>query len=59
MPSQGILQVRRAFQREEVIEASSHVLVEAIEKGVTEVAKYDADDWFVIAVTASPRSFYS
>ena len=51
--------MRRAFQREEVIEASSHVLVEAIEKGVTEVAKYDADDWFVIAVTASPRSFYS
>ncbi|KAF8909617.1 AAA domain-containing protein [Gymnopilus junonius] len=25
--------------------------VEAIQKGVTEVAKYDADDWFVIAIT--------
>ncbi|GLB39985.1 putative von Willebrand factor (vWF) type A domain [Lyophyllum shimeji] len=25
--------------------------VEAIEKGVNEVGKYDADDWFVIAVT--------
>ncbi|KAK2460039.1 hypothetical protein APHAL10511_007962 [Amanita phalloides] len=25
--------------------------VEAIEKSVTEVAKYDADDWFVIAIT--------
>ncbi|KAF9530652.1 AAA domain-containing protein [Crepidotus variabilis] len=25
--------------------------VEAITKGVTEVAKYDADDWFVIAIT--------
>jgi len=25
--------------------------VEAIIKGVTEVAKYDADDWFVIAIT--------
>ncbi|KAF8810273.1 hypothetical protein BYT27DRAFT_6496014 [Phlegmacium glaucopus] len=25
--------------------------VEAIEKGVTDVAKYDADDWFVIAIT--------
>jgi len=25
--------------------------IEAIVKGVTEVAKYDADDWFVIAIT--------
>ncbi|PPQ92175.1 hypothetical protein CVT25_008949 [Psilocybe cyanescens] len=25
--------------------------VEAITKGVTEIAKYDADDWFVIAIT--------
>ena len=25
--------------------------VEAIAKSVAEVAKYDADDWFVIAIT--------
>lgn len=27
------------------------VAVEAIEKAVDEVAKYDADDWFVIAIS--------
>lgn len=27
------------------------LLVEAITKGVTEVGAYDADDWFVIAIT--------
>ncbi|KAH7919391.1 hypothetical protein BV22DRAFT_1199497 [Leucogyrophana mollusca] len=30
---------------------SGDYTVEAIEKGVTEVAKFDADDWFVIAIT--------
>ncbi|KXN89721.1 von Willebrand factor A domain-containing protein 8 [Leucoagaricus sp. SymC.cos] len=32
--------------------------VEAIVKGVTEVAKYDADDWFVIAITDANFSRY-
>jgi len=32
--------------------------VEAITKGVTEVAKYDADDWFVIAITDANFSRY-
>lgn len=27
------------------------LIVEAIEKAVIEVAKYDADDWFVIAIS--------
>jgi len=26
-------------------------LVEAIEQAVTEIAKYDADEWFVIAIS--------
>ncbi|KAG6857486.1 hypothetical protein H0H87_002111 [Tephrocybe sp. NHM501043] len=30
--------------------------VEAIEKGVNEVAKFDADDWFVIAITVTSFS---
>ncbi|KAL0946287.1 hypothetical protein HGRIS_012537 [Hohenbuehelia grisea] len=30
---------------------SGDYTVEAIEKGVNEVAKFDADDWFVIAIT--------
>jgi len=30
---------------------SGDYTVEAIEKSVLEVAKYDADDWFVIAIT--------
>lgn len=32
--------------------------VEAIAKGVAEVAKYDADDWFVIAITDANFSRY-
>jgi von Willebrand factor A domain-containing protein 8 len=32
--------------------------VDAITKGVTEVAKYDADDWFVIAITVSASSLF-
>lgn len=31
------------------------MVVEAIEKAVVEVGKYDADDWFVIAITVSAR----
>lgn len=31
--------------------------VEAIAQGVTEVAKYDADDWFVIAITVRASIF--
>ncbi|KAH6910612.1 AAA domain-containing protein [Coprinopsis sp. MPI-PUGE-AT-0042] len=33
--------------------------VDAITKGVTEVAKYDADDWFVIAITDANFGRYS
>jgi len=32
------------------------VVVEAIEKAVAEVGKYDADDWFVIAITVGART---
>jgi len=39
-----------------VLERLNYVVVEAIEKAVTEVGKYDADDWFVIAITVSART---